>query len=78
MHDGCCALNELQELEWYLLQAWLEQHGPVHVLVDGANVALYGQNWERGAFSFGQIKGVMDQLARAHPDLHPLMVYRTA
>jgi len=46
----------------------------VHALVDGANVALYGQNWERGAFSFGQIKGVIDQLGRANPDLHPLMV----
>lgn len=57
-----------------MLQAWLEQHGPVQVLVDGANVALYGQNWERGAFSFGQIKGVLDQLGRQHPDLRPLMV----
>ncbi len=57
-----------------VVQAWLEQHGPVQALVDGANVALYGQNWERGAFSFGQIKGVMDQLGRTHPDLHPLMV----
>jgi len=46
----------------------------VQALIDGANVALYGQNWERGAFSFGQIKGVMDQLGRTHPDLHPLMV----
>ncbi len=59
-----------------VVQAWLEQHGPVQALVDGANVALYGQNWERGAFSFGQIKGVMDQLGRTHPDLHPLMVSR--
>ncbi len=57
-----------------MVQAWLEQHGPVQALIDGANVALYGQNWERGAFSFGQIKGVMDQLGRTHPDLHPLMV----
>lgn len=24
-----------------VVQAWLEQHGPVHV-IDGANVALYG------------------------------------
>lgn len=57
-----------------LQQAWLEQHGPVHALVDGANVALFGQNWEHGAFSWGQIKGVMDHLTCHHPDLHPLMV----
>ena len=57
-----------------MTQAWLEEHGPLHALVDGANVALFGQNWEHGAFSFGQIKGIMDHLARDHPDLHPLMV----
>lgn len=56
------------------LQAWLAENSPVHVLVDGANVALYGQNWEHGGFSFGQIKGVMDELANSHPELHPLMV----
>lgn len=56
------------------MQAWLEEHGPVHAVVDGANVALFGQNWERGAFSFGQIRGVMDQLAKHHPEVHSLMV----
>ena len=56
------------------MQAWLAENGPVHVLVDGANVALYGQNWEHGGFSFGQIKGVVDEVDMAHPDLHPLMV----
>lgn len=46
----------------------------MHALVDGANVALYGQNWEHGGFSFGQIKGVMDELSKSHPDLKPLLV----
>lgn len=50
----------------------------MHALVDGANVALFGQNWEHGAFSFGQIKGVMEQLSQHHPDLHPLMVIITS
>ena len=57
-----------------LEQAWLAEHGPKHILVDGANVALYGQNWEHGGFTFGQIKGVLDRLAEAHPDLQPLLV----
>ena len=52
-----------------LQQAWLEKHGPVHALVDGANVALFGQNWEHGGFSWGQIKDVTDHLTRHHPDL---------
>ncbi|KAL0051819.1 hypothetical protein WJX82_002667 [Trebouxia sp. C0006] len=68
------AQRERKPKDFKVFQAWLEQHGPVQALVDGANVALYGQNWERGAFSFGQIKGVMDQLGRTHPDLHPLMM----
>lgn len=68
------AQRERKPKDFKLFQAWLEQHGPVQALIDGANVALYGQNWERGAFSFGQIKGVMDQLGRTHPDLHPLMM----
>ncbi|KAL3153111.1 hypothetical protein ABBQ38_012130 [Trebouxia sp. C0009 RCD-2024] len=75
--SGIARLAEQRERkpkDFEAFKAWLEQHGPVHALVDGANVALYGQNWERGAFSFGQIKGVMDQLTRAHPDLHPLMM----
>ncbi|KAL0027358.1 hypothetical protein WJX79_004098 [Trebouxia sp. C0005] len=68
------AQRERKPKDFKVFQAWLEQHGPVEALIDGANVALYGQNWERGAFSFGQIKGVMDQLGRTHPDLHPLMM----
>ncbi|DBA87294.1 TPA: hypothetical protein ACH3X1_004352 [Trebouxia sp. C0004] len=68
------AQRERKPKDFKLFQAWLEQHGPVQALIDGANVALYGQNWERGAFNFGQIKGVMDQLGRTHPNLHPLMM----
>ena len=37
-------------------KAWLERHGPFGAVVDGANVALYGQNFEKGGFNFGQIK----------------------
>lgn len=37
-------------------KAWLERHGPFGAVVDGANVALYGQNFEKGGFNFGQIR----------------------
>ena len=45
-----------------LLQAFLERHGPYTCLVDGANVAMFGQNWEdgetgkKGGFRFDQIE----------------------
>lgn len=35
---------------------WLTRHGPFGAVVDGANVALFGQNFESGGFNFGQIK----------------------
>ena len=35
---------------------WLERHGPFGAVVDGANVALYGQNFEQGGFTFAQIR----------------------
>lgn len=37
-------------------KAWLARHGPFGAVVDGANVALYGQNFEKGGFNFGQIR----------------------
>jgi hypothetical protein len=63
-----------------LLQAFLERHGPYTCLVDGANVAMFGQNWEdgetgkKGGFRFDQIEAVMDQIALERPNLKPLLV----
>ena len=62
------------------MQAFLERHGPFTCLVDGANVAMYGQNWEdgstgeRGGFRFEQIQAVMEQIRRERPHLKPLLV----
>jgi len=39
----------------YLMQAWLDRHGPFDVIVDGANVGLYNQNFSDGGFSFFQV-----------------------
>ena len=35
-------------------QAWLDQHGPFDAVVDGANVGLYGQNWDQSV-NFHQV-----------------------
>lgn len=61
-------------------QAFLDRHGPHTCLIDGANVALFGQNWEdgatgaRGGFSFAQIGAVLEQVRRERPQLKPLLV----
>ncbi|KAK9810941.1 hypothetical protein WJX73_010279 [Symbiochloris irregularis] len=54
--------------------AWLKEHGPFHVIIDGANVALFGQNFDHGGFSFTQIKAVLAHLRSQHPDLRPLVL----
>jgi proteinaceous RNase P len=55
-------------------KAWLARHGPFGAVIDGANVALYGQNFDTGGFNFGQIQAVVNHLASHHPDLKPLLV----
>lgn len=35
-------------------QSWLRRHGPFNVLFDGANIALFGQNYEAGGWSMTQ------------------------
>lgn len=53
---------------------WLERHGPFGAVIDGANVALFGQNFASGGFNFGQIRTVVDRLGGSHPHLKPLVV----
>ncbi|GAB4817090.1 hypothetical protein N2152v2_004136 [Parachlorella kessleri] len=57
--EGIAALAEKQEKranEFQKYMEWLERHGPFGAVVDGANVALYGQNFEHGGFTFSQIR----------------------
>ena len=57
-----------------ILQAWLEEHGPFEVVIDGANVACFGQNHEQGGFQFSQIADVVDRLSNDKPDRKVLVV----
>ena len=43
---------------------WCAANGPFDAVVDGANVALYGQNWAHGDFSFAQLEAVVEELKR--------------
>ena len=53
---------------------WLEAHGPFGVLIDGSNLALYGQNWAHGGFDFAQIGAAYDHAVAQFPALKPLVV----
>lgn len=38
-----------------LLQGWLDRNGPFDVIVDGANVGMFNQNFGEGGFNFYQV-----------------------
>lgn len=55
------------------LQSWLEEHGPFKTIIDGANVAFWGQSFEQGQFQFGQIEKLVDAVC-SELDQKPLVV----
>lgn len=57
---------------------WLQEHGPFDIVVDAANVAFYGQNFESGGFNFSQIAAVIDTLRADHPGMKPLVILHVA
>ncbi len=68
------AQRERKPRDFEAFQAFLERNGPYGCIVDGANAALFGQNFEEGGFSFGQIDAVLLQLQQERPNLKPLVV----
>jgi hypothetical protein len=48
--------------------------GPYDILIDGANVAFYGQNREGGGFDWGQIMRMVQTVEQRHPDKKYLLV----
>lgn len=55
-------------------RAWLDEHGPFGIVVDAANVAYYGQNFESGGFNFRQIEIAVQYLQDCHSSVKPLVV----
>jgi len=59
---------------------WIDQRGPFGVVIDGANVALFGKNGRsfRGqlqmAFDFSQIEAALAHCTARHPELNPLVL----
>ena len=55
-------------------QAWLERHGPFDAVLDGANIALFGQNFDAGGFAFGQVEAALAKLGGDGLGKRPLLV----
>ena len=68
------AQRERKPRDFEAFAAFLGRNGPYGAVVDGANAALFGQNWEEGGFSFAQIQAVVAQLQSERPALKPLVV----
>ena len=68
------AQRERKPRDFEAFVSFLGRNGPYGAVVDGANAALFGQNWEEGGFSFAQIQAVVAQLQSERPDLKPLVV----
>ena len=69
----CGELIRLNET-CFLYQAWLAEHGPFTTIVDAANVAFFGQNYDEGDFQFSQIGDVVETLSSEDSDDKALVV----
>lgn len=58
--------------ETYL--SWINQHGPFDIIVDGANVAMHGQNFQGAFFRFDQIEAIVTFLEREFPGRRILVI----
>ena len=46
---------------------WYARNGPYDVLIDGANVAFYGQNRPQGGFNWPQLIAMYELVVQKHP-----------
>jgi hypothetical protein len=75
--SGVAALATSQEMrksdfQYYI--DWYDRHGPYDIMIDGANVAYFGQNRESGGFCWRQIMQVMRLVQREHPGKKVMLV----
>lgn len=53
---------------------WLDRHGPFDIIVDGANVAMHGQNFAGACFRFEQIDRLLRMLEAEFPSRRVLVI----
>ncbi len=66
--------EEKRQMDFQTFMAWYEQNGPYEILIDGANVAFYGQNREGGGFSWSQIMSMVNLVKKEYPTKKVLLV----
>lgn len=72
--DPVLVIQERKADDFLEFQQWLEKNGPFGLVIDGANLALFGQNFTEGGFHFSQIEAALKHSHEQHPDLKPLLV----
>uniref|UniRef100_A0A0E0CDF0 ribonuclease P n=1 Tax=Oryza meridionalis TaxID=40149 RepID=A0A0E0CDF0_9ORYZ len=68
------ALQRETKTNFSQFQEWLEGHGAYEAIVDGANIALYQQNFAEGGFSLTQLDAVVTELRDRCNGKWPLVV----
>ncbi|KAI5001590.1 hypothetical protein ZWY2020_026240 [Hordeum vulgare] len=68
------ALERETKANFSQFQEWLEEHKEYEAIVDGANVALYQQNFSEGGFSLVQLDAVVTELRDRYNGKWPLVV----
>ncbi|XP_062232135.1 proteinaceous RNase P 2-like [Phragmites australis] len=68
------ALERETRTNFSCFQEWLEAHKEYEAIVDGANIALYQQNFAEGGFSLTQLDAVITELRDVHSGKWPLVI----
>lgn len=53
---------------------WVQRTGPFDIMIDGANVALWGENYEGGSFRPEKIRLMYETVAKENPEAKILLV----
>ena len=64
--------NGLEHLQRY--REWLRVRPPFQYVIDGPNVAYFGQNYEAGRFQYAQIQRILDELREKDPAARVLVL----
>ncbi|KAK3166604.1 hypothetical protein QOZ80_1AG0047980 [Eleusine coracana subsp. coracana] len=68
------ALERETKSNFSQFQDWLELHKEYEAIVDGANIALYQQNFAEGGFSLTQLDAVIAELRARYSGKWPLII----
>ncbi|ONK77599.1 uncharacterized protein A4U43_C02F8350 [Asparagus officinalis] len=68
------AMERETKSNFKIFQEWLEKRADYGAIVDGANIALYQQNFADGGFSLSQLDAVVRELYKRNQSKWPLVI----